>query len=154
MFFIKIFPCYNCNSDEKRFVSFIAVCVFSNIRTNPRGNHTLIVVGVNTHVIVLQIERILTELDVLEFILVEVRPSPQTSVYDMRETLPPSHLRSNDNTSCQQYSIITGLNSHSHTYDFFNFKCDINSNNHTFCILLKSFYRDLLVNFKLHRIVL
>lgn len=32
-----------------------------------------------------------------EFILVKVRPSPQTSVYDMGETLPTSHLKSNDN---------------------------------------------------------
>lgn len=68
-------------------------CVWQTESHNPRRHHTLIVVGVHTHVIILQIERILTELDMFEFILVKVRPSPQTSVYDMGETLPTSHLQ-------------------------------------------------------------
>lgn len=68
-------------------------CVWQTESHDPRRHHSLIVVRVHTHVIVLQIECILTELDMLEFVLMEVRPSPQTSVYDMRETLPPSHLQ-------------------------------------------------------------
>lgn len=68
-------------------------CVWQTESHNPRGHHALIVVGVHTHVIVLQIECILTELDMLEFILVKVWPSPQTSIYNMRETFPPSHLQ-------------------------------------------------------------
>ncbi len=63
-------------------------------------------VGVHTHVIVLQIECILTELDMLEFILVKVWPSPQTSIHDMRETFPPSHLGSNHNIIMLWYYYI------------------------------------------------
>lgn len=80
----------------------MAVCDLVDIRTYSRGHHTFVMVGVHTHIIILQIEGVLTELDMLEFILVEVWPSPQTSVNDMRETLSPSHLRNNNSNLCQQ----------------------------------------------------
>lgn len=63
--------------------------------TDARRNHPLVVVGVDTHVVVLQIKGVLAELDVLEFVLVEVRPAPQPGVNHVRETFPPGHLRSN-----------------------------------------------------------
>ena len=50
-------------------------------------------VGVDTHVVVLQVEGVLAELDMLEFVFVEVRPAPQPCINDMRKTFPPRHLR-------------------------------------------------------------
>lgn len=49
-------------------------------------------VRVHTHVVVLQVKGVLAELDVLEFILVEVRPTPQPCIDHMREPLPARHL--------------------------------------------------------------
>lgn len=57
-------------------------------------------VWVNTHVVIFQVEGILAELDMLEFILVEVRPAPQPCINHMRETLPARHLR-------REHSIIS-----------------------------------------------
>lgn len=44
--------------------------------TDARRHHPLIMVRVDTHVVVLQVEGILAEFDMLEFIFVEVRPAP------------------------------------------------------------------------------
>lgn len=50
-------------------------------------------VRVDAHAVVLQVEGILAEFDVFEFVFVEVRPAPQPRVNHMRETLPARHLR-------------------------------------------------------------
>ena len=49
-------------------------------------------VGVHTHVVIFQIKGILAELDMFEFIFVEVRPTPQSSINHMRKTLPSRYL--------------------------------------------------------------
>lgn len=55
-------------------------------------HHPFIMVGVDTHVVILQVKGVLAELDMLELILVEVRPAPQPCVYHMGKTFPPCHL--------------------------------------------------------------
>lgn len=50
-------------------------------------------VWVDTHAVILQVKGILAEFDMLEFILVEVRPAPQTCINHMRKTLPSCHLQ-------------------------------------------------------------
>lgn len=50
-------------------------------------------VRVDAHAVILEVEGVLAELDVLQFVLVEVRPAPQPRVNDVRETLPARHLR-------------------------------------------------------------
>lgn len=50
-------------------------------------------VGVNTHIVILQVEGVLAELDMLEFILVEVWPAPQPCINHMRKAFPPRHLQ-------------------------------------------------------------
>ena len=59
-------------------------------------------VGVDTYIVILQVKGILAELDMLEFILVEVRPAPQPCINHMRKTFPPCHLR-------REHSIITSV---------------------------------------------
>ena len=60
--------------------------------TNAGRNHSLVVVGVDTHVVILEVKGELAELDVLQFILVEVWPAPEPSVDHMGEPFPPSYL--------------------------------------------------------------
>lgn len=57
-------------------------------------------VGVDAYIVVLQVKGVLAELDMLEFIFVEVGPAPQPCINDMRKALPPCHLR-------RECSIIT-----------------------------------------------
>lgn len=51
-------------------------------------------VGIDTHIVILQVEGVLAELDMFEFIFVEIRPAPQPCINHMRETFPPCHLQS------------------------------------------------------------
>lgn len=60
-------------------------------------------VGVDTHIVILQVKGVLAELDMLEFIFVEVRPAPQPCINHMRKTFPPCHLR-------REHNIITTQN--------------------------------------------
>ena len=60
--------------------------------TNTRRHHPLIVVGVDADVVILEVKGELAELDVLQFVLVEIRPAPEASVDDMGESLPPCNL--------------------------------------------------------------
>lgn len=58
------------------------------------GRHDpLVVVRVHTHIVTLQVEGKLTVFHVLEFILVQVRPSPQSRVYDVRKSFTTSNLK-------------------------------------------------------------
>lgn len=54
----------------------------------------LVVVRVHADRVALQIEGELAELDVLQLVLVQVRPTPDARVYDVWEALPPRHLQS------------------------------------------------------------
>lgn len=63
-----------------------------NRRTDAWRYHSLVVVGVDTHVVILEVKGELAELDVLQFILVEVWPAPEPSVDHMGEPFPPSYL--------------------------------------------------------------
>ena len=60
--------------------------------TNARGDHPLVVVGVDAHVVVLEVEGVLAELDVLQLVLVEVGPAPQPGVDHVGEAFTPRHL--------------------------------------------------------------
>ena len=55
-------------------------------------NHSLVVIGVDTHVVTLEVEGKLAVFDVFQFILVQVRPPPQPGVDDVREPFTSSHL--------------------------------------------------------------
>lgn len=58
-------------------------------------------VRVDTHVVIFQVKGILAELYVLQFVLVEVGPTPQSGINNMRETFSPCHLRR------EGYSVFT-----------------------------------------------
>lgn len=49
-------------------------------------------VGIHTDIVIFEVEGILTKLDVLELIFVEVWPTPESSVDHMGEAFPPSNL--------------------------------------------------------------
>ena len=71
--------------------------------TNARGDDPLIVVRVDTHGVTLEVEGKLAVLDMLQLVLVEVRPPPDPSVDHVREPLTPRHLRTpTDNISGSQ----------------------------------------------------
>lgn len=58
------------------------------------GRHDpLVVVRVHTHAVALQVKGKLTVFHVLEFILVQVRPSPQSRVYHVRKSFTTSNLK-------------------------------------------------------------
>lgn len=61
--------------------------------TDAWRHHPFIVIGVDTYIVVLEIEGILAELDMFELVFVEVWPTPQSSVYDMRKAFSPCYLR-------------------------------------------------------------
>lgn len=50
-------------------------------------------VGIDADIVILQVKGVLAELDMLEFIFVEVRPAPQPCINDMRKAFPPCHLQ-------------------------------------------------------------
>ena len=58
-----------------------------------RRHDALVVIRVDADQILLQIERVLTVLLVLEFVLVKVRPSPKARVYYVGKSLPGGHLK-------------------------------------------------------------
>lgn len=63
-------------------------------QSNDAGrNHPFVVIGVDAHVVVLEIEGVLAELDMFELVFVEVWPAPQPSVYDMRKAFSSCHLQ-------------------------------------------------------------
>lgn len=49
-------------------------------------------VGVDADAVVLEVKRKLAELDVLQLVLVQVRPTPQPGVDHVGEAFAPSHL--------------------------------------------------------------
>lgn len=60
--------------------------------TDAGGHHSLVVVGVDTHVVTLEVKGILAAFDVLQFILVQVRPPPQPRVDNVGEAFAPGYL--------------------------------------------------------------
>lgn len=60
--------------------------------TDARRHHSLIVIGVDTHIVTLEVEGKLAVFDVLQFILMQVRPPPQPGIYHMREPFTSGHL--------------------------------------------------------------
>lgn len=50
-------------------------------------------VGVDTHIVILEVEGVLAELYMLKFILVKVRPTPQPGINHMRKTFSTRHLQ-------------------------------------------------------------
>lgn len=60
--------------------------------TNAGRNHSLVVVGVDTHVVTLEVKGKLAAFDVLQLILMQVRPPPQARIDDVGEAFTPSHL--------------------------------------------------------------
>ncbi len=75
---------------------------------NGGRRHPLIVVGVHTHAVVLQVEGKLTELHVFQLVLMKVGPTPQTGVDHMRETLPTCHLQEDRQVRGRQTDRQTG----------------------------------------------
>lgn len=57
------------------------------------GDDALVVVRVHADRVALEVERKLAELDVLQLVLVQVRPAPYARVDDVRKALPPGHLQ-------------------------------------------------------------
>lgn len=55
-------------------------------------------IRVDTYAVTLQIKGKLAVFDMLQLILVEIRPSPQTGIDDMRETLASRHLGTTENS--------------------------------------------------------
>jgi hypothetical protein len=62
------------------------------ILTYSRGDHSLIMVRVYTNTVLFQIKSILTIFDMLQFIFMQIWPSPYSSINDMREAFPTSYL--------------------------------------------------------------
>lgn len=67
-------------------------CVL-DIQTDAGRHHPLVVEGVHTHAVVLQVEGKLAELDVLQLVFVQVGPAPEAGVNDMWETLAAGNLQ-------------------------------------------------------------
>ena len=65
---------------------------------DPRGDDPLVVVGVDADRIGLEVEGVLAVLDLLQLVLVEVRPAPNPSVNHVREAL----------ATCQEENICYG----------------------------------------------
>jgi len=70
--------------------------------TDAWRHYPLIMVGVDTYIVVLQVKGVLAELDMLKFIFVEVRPAPQPCINDVRKTFSACHLG-------REHSIIIAL---------------------------------------------
>lgn len=60
--------------------------------TDSWGHHPFIVVGVDAHVVCLEVEGVLAVLHVLQLVLVEIGPAPEACVNHMGETFSPSYL--------------------------------------------------------------
>lgn len=61
--------------------------------TNAWRHDPLVVVGVDTHRVALEVERILAVLNMLQLVLVQVRPSPDARINYMWEPFPASDLQ-------------------------------------------------------------
>ena len=61
-------------------------------QVDARTDDSLVMVGIHTDRVGFQVESVLAILDLLQLILVQVWPSPDPSVDDVRETLPSSNL--------------------------------------------------------------
>lgn len=57
-------------------------------------HHSFIMIGIHTYGIALQIESELAVFYVFQFVLVQIRPSPNASIDYVRETLASCHLQS------------------------------------------------------------
>lgn len=62
------------------------------------GHHPLIVVGIDTDQLSLEVEGVLTVGLVAELVLVQVRPAPDLGIHHMGEALPSRHLQTPDRT--------------------------------------------------------
>jgi len=62
-------------------------------QTNARTHDTLIMIWIDTHVVLLQLKCKLTKFAVFQLILVQVWPTPDACVHNMRKTLPSCHLQ-------------------------------------------------------------
>lgn len=80
----------------------------SPLLTYARRHHSLIVIGVDTHVVTLEVEGKLAVFDMFQFILVQVRPPPQPGVDYMGEAFTSSHLGTT--TTTQRKNTGTELN--------------------------------------------
>lgn len=60
-------------------------------------------IGVDTHIVTLEVKGKLAAFDVLQFILVQVGPAPQARVDNVGEAFPASHL----STGCTERTEIT-----------------------------------------------
>lgn len=61
--------------------------------TYARRHHSLIVIRVDTHIVTLEVKGKLAVFDVLQFILMQVRPPPEPGIDYMRKPFTSSHLR-------------------------------------------------------------
>lgn len=61
--------------------------------TYPRWYHSLIVVGIHANGIAFEVERELAVLHVLQLVLMQVRPAPDASIYNMRKAFTTSYLQ-------------------------------------------------------------
>ena len=55
-------------------------------------DYSFVVVRIDAHLITLQVKGVLTELGMLQLILVQIWPPPQPGIDDMWESLPASNL--------------------------------------------------------------
>lgn len=85
--------------------------------TYSRRHDPLIVVRVDTHVVSLEVERILAVLDVLQLILMQVGPAPQAGVDNMGEAFTPGNLVTKHRMNTGRRALIT-LSSHYRTVQF------------------------------------
>lgn len=69
--------------------------------TYTRRHHSLVVIGVDTHIVTLEVKGKLAVFDMLQFILMQVRPPPQPGIDDMREPFTSSHLVNNNNREAE-----------------------------------------------------
>lgn len=100
--------------------------LFFNTDTSPLftyawRNHSLIVVGVDTHAVTLEVKCKLAVFDMLQFVFMQVRPSPQSGIDYMREAFTSCHLKTttwrkgNSKFNCKGSVNKTGV------------KCSVNS---------------------------
>ena len=87
------YPLYTVNLNVRLLTAHVMwnddlwTCFWALLRYDP-----LVVVRVNTHTVTLEVKCILAKLGMPEFVLVEVRPTPNTSVDNMGKTLTSRHL--------------------------------------------------------------
>lgn len=71
----------------------MCVCLLTDTTlTDAWRRHPLVVVRVDTHTVTLQIKGKLAVFDMFQFVLVKIRPTPQTRVDHMGEPFTACHL--------------------------------------------------------------